>query len=355
MTTRRMGRRAATGLLGAAALGLRPRRAQAANEVVFASFGGAVEQFFRKTLMPQFEQETGIKVTYVVGTAMSLYSRVLATRNRPEVDIYWANDLLHIAGKQAGVYAPLDAKAIPNLDKLVDGARQPGEMGVMSQIASTGLQYNTEKFRQAGWQPPTSWMDLWDPKFKGKVALYSINILYSQELLALMARLSGGSEANIAPGLKKIKELKDMGNVSAVAGTPAEMDNILAQGQAWITYNGCNRGLSAKLSGAPLDFVNPKEGAIQYNLFLNPIKGGPNPGPAMTFINFLIRADIQAKIAENIFYGPVNRDTKLSPQAAAVLPYGPAALKALVQLNREVMNRELDNWLDQWNRVIDAK
>ncbi len=340
-------------LAGASALAARP--AWAAEEVVFASYGGGIEQFLRKNVIPEFEKETGIKVIYVVGTALSLYSRVLATRARPEIDIYWANDLHHAAGKQLGIYGAIDPKIVTHLDDLVPGARQADNIGVVSQLASTGLQYNTDKFRQMGWVPPTSWFDLWDPKYKGRVALYSINILYSQEFLGLMSRLMGGDEKNIAPGLKKIRELKDMGQIAAIANTPAEMDNIMAQGQAWITYNGGTRAMTMKASGAPFEFVSPKEGAIAFSLYLDPIKGAPHPGPLQKFIDFFLRPDIQTKIAEGIFYAPSNRKATLRPELAAMLPHGPAAVAALIQLNRAVMNQELDNWIEQWNRVIETR
>lgn len=340
-------------LAGAAMMAARPARA--AEEVVFASYGGGIEQFLRKSVIPEFEKETGIKITYVVGTALSLYSRVLATRARPEIDIYWANDLTHVAGKQLGLYGAVDPAIVTHLNDLVPGARQDDNIGVISNLASTGLQYNTEKFKQMGWAPPTSWFDLWDPKYKGRVALYSINILYSQEFLGLMSRLMGGDEKNIAPGLKKIKELKDMGQIAAIANTPAEMDNILVQGQAWITYNGGTRALTIKASGAPFEFVVPKEGAIAFNLYLDPIKGAPHPVPLQKFIDFFLRPGIQAKMAEGIFYAPANRNAVLRPELLTGLPYGAAAVAALVKLNRNVMNQELDHWIEQWNRVIETK
>ena len=37
-------------------------------------------------------------------------------------------------------------------------------------LRMTGLAYNKKMFAEKGWAAPTSWMDLADPKFKGKVA-----------------------------------------------------------------------------------------------------------------------------------------------------------------------------------------
>lgn len=329
-------------------------RAHAAGEVILGSYGGSIEQFFRKQVLPPFEQETGIKVTYVAGTALSLLSKVHATRARPELDIYWANDLTHAAATQAGLIEKIDPSIVTNLNELLPVARNRGDLGVTTQIASTGLQYNTELFKRAGWAPPTSWLDLWDPKYKGKVAVYSIAILYSQEMLGLMTRLTGGDETNIGPALKKIKELKDMGNIAVFANTPAEMDNIMAQGQAWITYNGAVRALSMRKAGAPMEYVAPKEGAIRFSLTMDPLKGAPHPKEAQKFIEFFLRKDIQEKTAAGIFYGPVNKEAKLPEELARVVPYGEKAIGALVQLNRDVMNRDLSDWIEKWNRAIES-
>jgi putative spermidine/putrescine transport system substrate-binding protein len=326
-----------------------------AEDVVFGGYGGTIEQFMRDQVIPEFEKDTGNHVIYVPGTALSLYSKVLATRDSPELDIYWSNDLTHFAGKQLGLYDRLDPKIVTNLDQLIAGARDPDGVGVTADLSSTGIEYNAEKFRQAGWAPPASWFDLWDPKYKGKMALYSISVFYSQEFLGAMSGLTGGSVSNIAPGLAKIKTLRDSGTVSVFANTPAEMDNIMAQGQAWITVNGVGRALTLKQHGAPIEFVNPKEGAIRYTLYLDLIKGAKHPVAAQQFINRMLRADVQTKTADSIVYGPVNRDSTVPANLEAVIPHGADAFAHMISLDRTVMNRDLDDWIDQWNREIEAK
>jgi len=322
--------------------------------MVFASYGGTIEQFLRKDLLPIFEKETGIKVIYSAGTALSQLSKVIATRSRPEIDVYWANDLTHAAGKSVGVYDKVDPAIVTDLNEVIEGAHDPDGIGVMTHIASTGLEYNAEKFKQTGWAPPTSWFDLWDPKFKGKVAIYSISVLYSQEMLGAISRLVGGSESDIGPGLKKIRELKDQGNITVFANSPAEMDNIMAQGQAWITCNGNIRALLMKAQGAPMEFVIPKEGAVRFSLYADPVKGAPHPVAAQKFIQFFLRQDIQERCAEGIFYAPTNKNAKIRPELAAVMPYGEAAVAKLIKLDRGPMNRDLSDWIEKWNRTIES-
>ena len=96
---------------------------------------------------------------------------------------------------------------------------------------------------------------------KGKVALYSFDVANSQDLLVLLTKLAGGTERDVRPGHEKLKALRSSGNLVMFASSPAELDNMLVQGQAWMTVNGSARAYIRKDKGAPIDFAFPKEGA----------------------------------------------------------------------------------------------
>src|SRR5262245_45593567 len=120
--TRRAMLAGGTALVAAHSLRAHPVHAQARaeGEVVFAGYGGTFEQFARNELIPAFEKETGIKVRYVVGTALSNFAKVMASRNAPEIDVYWSNELTHVAGKLQGLYEKFDAVLVPNLADVVE-------------------------------------------------------------------------------------------------------------------------------------------------------------------------------------------------------------------------------------------
>lgn len=333
-------------------------QAQAAKpeqEVVLAGYGGTIEQFTRNTLIPGFEKATGIKVRLVVGTALSNYSKVLATRERPEIDVYWSNELTHIAGKQQGLYVPLDPKINTNLADIFTLARDPDNIGVASYVTDIGLQYNINKFKEAGLAPPTSWMDLWDPKFKGRVALYSFGIAFSQDLLALMTRLLGGDEKNIDKAVAKLRELRTSGNAVVFANTPAEMDNIMNQGQAWLTYNVGLRALIQREKGAPLEYVLPKEGGIFFANYFDVVKGAPNPTAAQMLVNYLMSPEVQKELSAGLTVAPVNRKVTPPPNLVGKVPFGDEALSRLVRIDRAEMNRKLDEWSERWNREVESR
>ena len=163
-------------------------------------------------------------------------------------------------------------------------------------------------------------MDLWDPKFKGKVALYSIGVLYSQEFLGVMTRVLGGNEKDIGPAIKKIKELRDTNGVVAFPTSPADMDNVMVQEQAWITTNASIRTLALKQRGSVLEYVSPKEGAALFMVSFNVVKGAPNPTGAQKFINHMLSTEMQTKAASGMGYAPVNKNATIPPEWENYMP-----------------------------------
>lgn len=355
--TRRAAVASSLASLAAAAMprGATAQPAGVESEVVLAGYGGTLEQFTRNDIIPAFEKATGIKVRLVVGTALSNYAKVVAARNNPEIDIYWSNELTHVAGKQQGLYDKLDPKVVTNLADVIDVAKDADGIGVASYVIATGLMYNSKALQDAGIPAPTSWNDLWDPRLKGKVALYSFNIAYSQDLLALLTRLAGGTEKDIRPAIERLKQLKASGNLATFAATPAELDSMLVQGQAWVTVNGSPRAFILKERGAPIDFAYPKEGAGFFTNYFEVVKNAPHPKAAQLFVNFLISPETQLVIAKGAIAAPINKKVVIPDKLKAMVPADEAAVKRMIRIDRAEMNRQLDTWAEAWNREIAAK
>ena len=329
-------------------------QAKIESEMVFATFGGALETMVRDQLAPPFEKATGCKVVLSVGTALSNLAKVQAAKDRPTIDVYWSNELTHAAGKRLGLFAKVDPAVVKNLDKVYDLAKDPDGIGVMSSMTALGIAYNKQKLAEAGIPAPTSWKDLWDPRLKGRVELTTFGVAFSQDFLVLMAKLNGGSEDNIKPGLDKIKELKAMGIIGFLPSTPAEMDKLLSQGAAWIAVEPTVRAYPLADQGLPIDFAYPKEGAGAFANYFDIVKGAPHPVAAQAFVNYMLSDEAQLVLAKQ-YYGPINKNVKLPPDLAAKVPYGTERMGSLVKINRAKMNEKLDDWNEQWSREIEAK
>ncbi len=77
--------------------------------------------------------------------------------------------------------------------------------------------------------------------------------------LVEIARMHGGSEANVDAGFQAIKALKP--NIAAVAANPGQLATLYQQGQVEIGPGNFNAIQILKARGVPVEFVSPKETA----------------------------------------------------------------------------------------------
>lgn len=315
--------------------------------LVFGGFGGSLEQGMKSEVIPAFEEEFGVDVTYVTGTSDELMAR--ARQSSPGIDVMWTNDTTHHNGKSEDLFAELDLETVTNLDSVYDVARDPDDVGVITGIQALGLNYNTEAYERAGLQPPTSWNDLMDPEVAGHVVGYNFPIGYSNLLLVQLADMNGGSGDDLEPGWDAFQKMVDQR--TTWVSPPAQMQSLLADGSAWVAFNGSARAYAAKAAGDPVDFVYPDEGAIAYAQYFDILKSAPHPELAQDFVNFALGEQAQQGMAETAMMGPVSQDVELSEEVAATVPYR-EEVEQLNFVDSDTVNETLDEVTQRWTRMV---
>jgi putative spermidine/putrescine transport system substrate-binding protein len=336
--------------LTASAILLAGHASAADKELVFSGFGGSLQKALQATVIPAFEKKYDAKVIYVTGTSNQILAKVRAQKSSPQIDVIWANDTTHFQGKSEKLFAKLDPAKVPNLKNVYSFARDPDDIGVVMGIQALALEYNKEVFKEKNWAPPTSWLDMWDPKYKGHVIAYNMPIGYTNLVLAEIAKLSGGGVDNLEPGWKKIKQL--VPNALAFVNPPAQVDAQYMNNSAWIGFNGSARIYDLAEKGVPVAMATPKEGAILYPQQFDVVAGGPNPDLAQKFIDFTLSPEMQQQIAKSMLLGPVNRTVELDAATAAKVPYGPKVVENLVHINMDPINANLGPLTSRWTRTI---
>jgi putative spermidine/putrescine transport system substrate-binding protein len=335
--------------LGATArLSIAPAAA-AENELVFGGFGGNFQKAMEATVIPMFEKQYGAKVIYVAGTSAQLNAKILANPQNPGIDVIWGTDASYYIGRQAGLFAKLDKAKVPNLAELYPFAIYSDGIGVMMGIQSFGIEYNKKIFAEKHWAPPTSWEDLWDPKYKGHVVAYNLPIGYASVFFSVVAELTGSKPSNYEPAWAKIGKL--VPNVLTFVNPPAQVDALFATGGAWIAFNGSARIEELAARGVPVALAIPKEGSV-----LNPnqfviVKNGPNAELAHKFINFALGVSAQEQIAKTMLLGPVNQKVKLDAAVAAKVPYGETAKKLWI-IDQDPINKDMKALVQRWTTVV---
>src|SRR5258708_2192920 len=164
-----------------------------------AAYGGSFEQTLRKGGFPPFQQKYGAKGEYVAGNSTDNLARLQAQKGNQQIDVAILDDGPMYQAVALGFCAPL-AKA-PVYDTLYDLAKVPSGKAVMIGMNGTGIIYNKKMFDENKWPTPAPWNDLKDAKFKKKLVIPPLNNSYGLHTLAEFAKLGGGREKNIEPGI----------------------------------------------------------------------------------------------------------------------------------------------------------
>jgi putative spermidine/putrescine transport system substrate-binding protein len=197
LLTRRPGGRT---ILAAALMALSAGSATAQTKTVYIGLnGGSMERAYTEHVFPGFEKATGAKVVVVPGTSSEILAKLQAEKNNPQMQVVFLDDGVMYRAISMGLCQKLETTQI--LDDLAPVARLKGDMAAGIDMGMTGIAYNKKMFDAKGWPAPTSWMDLADPKYKGKVIVQSLaSSTFGLHAFLMFNRIQGGDEHNVDPG-----------------------------------------------------------------------------------------------------------------------------------------------------------
>jgi putative spermidine/putrescine transport system substrate-binding protein len=287
----------------------------------------------------KFERDTGIKVQAITGTTGDRLTKLYAEKGNPSIDVaaITPSDALRLL--EAGVIDPPNPD-LPNMKTLVAAAHHPA--GYVSSLLAIGLGYNP---RQG---TPTSWTDLWDPKYKGKVALSGWPGSPATAQLVIAARLNGGSDDDLDPGFAALQRLLPVKFFPQ--GPSAEP--FYVQGDVWIHPAIHGAVYQMKDKGVPIDWVAPKEGAFaDYNVLVIP-KGVKNKAAAEKLVDYFLGPEVQLAYARGLFYAPVNQTVQVPPDLAAKVHPTADEQRNIQAIPWEKISARESELSDRWNREI---
>lgn len=313
------------------------------------SFGGTFQEAVQSVVVDPFEQANDAQVS--ITTAISSEALTLlrsSPEGQPALDVAYMDLVPIYQAKAAGLLQPMDRSKIPSLGEMYPLAVDEDGYWVAELVSMTGIAYNTEHVKT----PPTSWQELWDTQYEGRVAISNVSGTAGYQFLAQMARIHGGSETDIDPGFEALKDLKP--NLAAIYNTPDEMSRLLSSGEAWLGPWYADRLSSLKRQGAPVAFVTPEEGAIAILSSMCIPKGTSQLDLAHNYIDFQISAEVNKKFITTIAEGPTNSTVELDQAFLDdnYIPYGTEAIEKLVALDNQAIAESLADWVTRWDAEI---
>jgi spermidine/putrescine transport system substrate-binding protein len=272
-----------------------------------------------------FTQRTGITVTYkeVIQETASFFAKIqpqLAAGQSIGYDlIVITNGVQFGQLVDLGYLAPLDHGKLPNFAKYADAAYKnesfdPGNVYSMPWATGmTGIAYNPKYVKEE----ITGFASLFDPKYKGKVGMFSdTQEIGNFGMLALGIDPEKSTPADWQRAADKLKQQRDQGVVRKYYDQGYV--DPLVKGDIWVTQAWSGDIFQKNLEGAGLKFVIPQEGGTIWTDNMMIPKTAENPVDALTLMDFFYDPKIAASLAEYINYvTPVSAAKQVIQQDAA--------------------------------------
>lgn len=327
-------------MAGAAAF---PVFAQPRGELVVSNWGGDWNSNIMKSLETPLLEEKGVRVRRDLASAPARKSKLLAERNLPRGSV----DIAHLTDADAyelaaqGVLEEIDYDRIPNAKHLLPGMQN--KFFVPWVYSGVELIYNPDKV-----PAPTSFKDLMNPEYKGRVGL--IDQIYFNYLYAF-ALVGGGSMSDIDPAFPTLLELKEAVEPK-IYPSHQQMAAAMQSDEIWISANYKARVAQWEADGLPVRGAYPEEGgiAIQFGVVIP--KRAPNKDLAYHYINEMLTPDASSSLAELTYYAPAISNVTLPEELARQVQFSEEQQSRLHLVDYEYAAKNQPEWLEWWNKNI---
>ena len=258
-----------------------------------------------RAVTKRFEEKYGIRVATVEGTVSAIRERVRSeiASGRTLGDVHLSGITTGAQLRAAGFYMPHGG--LPNMAKLkrqfVPEAGRPYFATV--RIGRFAILVNSDQVKPA--DEPKSWLDLLDPKWKGK-------------MLSGDPRTGGSAQVSYTVfydkwGREYLDKLAKQ-DLTFASNTQI-MERRVAQGEFPIDTTMAVSDIPT-LHGLPVKAITPKEGSTYVITVAAMLKGAPHPNAARLFLNFYMSDEAQNEVSR---FGADSPTGVVSPQMPAYM------------------------------------
>ena len=336
--------------IAAAELGV-AGHARAEDAFTIASTGGSWGEGLKQAYVVNsgFEKRANTQVSYAHMIDSVIATKAIAQCGNPPFTVPAVLNAEAVMLADGGCLQDYDLSVVTNYKDLLPGTFESPRAGLKSFWAAhtqivMGVVYNTKRVTPK----PTSFMDMWSPKYKGKVGIPAYGWVGIQWLHALNQSL-GGTPDNIDPGMKAIAELAKKNEALIMENTDVTLKAYTRE-EIWMMPFWNGRCFSLQAEGVPVDIVYPK-GSIQVGNGFPILKGTKFERQAQQFVNITLDPEFQLEMTRRFRYPPSSRKAKLPPEMAHYA-VKEDDLKNMMPLDYQKMNQHRAAYLARWNKEV---
>jgi spermidine/putrescine transport system substrate-binding protein len=288
-----------------------------------------------------FEREFGVKVTYdTYESNEELLAKLQSGAHG--YDVVVPTSYLVLAMQASHLLMPLHRDRLPNFTNIdptfVNPSWDPGNAyTVPYHWGYTGIAYRRDRVpeidaSQAVWS---------DPRWRRKMTMMDD----VREVLGAMLLWRGHSPNSVDPqelAAARDDAIRAKPNLRAYKSAPVKAD--LIAGDVWVAQLWNGDATQAMVEQPAIAFAFPREGSQIWADSLAILADAPHPTAAHAFLNYILRPEIGAAIANTTGYGTANR-------AAAALQPHPIPYPSADELQRLEYQMDLGSHTAEWDRL----
>eukprot|EP01037_Dinobryon_pediforme_P002056 gene2056-2094_t len=312
------------------------------------TYSGIFQDNYTDVVIKPFNARGAPKIDYVGGdTSAAMLGQLRTQKNDPQIDVIIMDVTTAALACAEGLVEKLDAKLLPVINELDDQARSSGgDCGPAVTYDHLVTVYDSQTVTP----PPTSLKVMWEPNWKGRVALSAPPNIQGLALTAIMAHADSGNWKNADGAFKSLRDLAPSVQTfdPQPDGYTLVLNNTITFASGW----NARAQLNKDRSGGRLGVMLPTEGTVFQINTINLVKGARNRDAALAFISYALSAEAQKAFTERMFYGPTNATAKIAPEAAARTAAAPENKARVIPMDWNEMIKLREAWNQRWRREV---
>ncbi len=308
------------GIVGAATL------AQAAQPQAVTVYSARIEALLKPTL-DEYTKQTGVKINLLTDSGGALTERLAAEGASTPADVLITVDVGNLWNvAERGLFQKVDSPALNA--NVPANFRDPGNRWWGLSERSRTIFYAADRVKP---EQLSTYEDLADPKWKGKLCLRTSKQAYTQSLVAMLIAKHGVSKTEtIVKGwvnnLAADVFTNDTSLLKALASGQCEVGIVNTYYYGRILDKEPNFGKQVKLFWAN---QGKNEGGAHVNLSgAGVTKHAKNPEGARKLLEWLSSANVQTAYTHGTFESPINPKAEVDPIVKAWGKFTPSPLNA---------------------------
>lgn len=320
----------------------------AGGKLVASTLPGSWEQFNRGTLVPAFATATEAEAILTPLVSSDQIVKLQASPNNPPFDVVSLDSGVFDGAPKEELFQKLPVDLVQNYAELADKFQTADPWGSLIGVQAVGIAYNPKVITT----PPTSWNDLWDKQYKGRVALMGMKNNHTIGFMQEIAKMNGGSADNLDPAFAALEELKP--NLAGVVDNAGVLITLFQQGEVDIAPHDLNSVKLLQDKGVDVAWVLPEEGSFALTPIMAAVKTPVSSVELVAaYIDAAISTEVQTQMVQSNYVLPTNKNVEIPEEIAQLLGNDiDEILSKLTLPEWSVINENRNDWVDRFNKVV---